>query len=105
MQIQKKRKRRSRPDTDQLERCRSDRAGSADRSTFVIPDTEEKEKRRKTAQRDSEKESVRETFHPVFTVQVSSPETATRIEGYWVSFATHTAPLRNPHPAGERDSL
>lgn len=81
MQIQKKWKRRSRPDTDQLERCRSDRAGSADSSTFVIPDTEGKEKRRKTAQRDSEKESVRETLHPVFTVQVSSPETATRTGG------------------------
>lgn len=53
--------------------------------------------KRKDEKQHSEKESVRETFHPVFTVQVSSPETATRIMGFtgW-ALPTHTAPLRNP---------
>lgn len=78
MQMQRGWKKRTEPGTDQLRRCGSDRAGSADRSTFVSLDTEEKEKRRKTAQRDGEKESVRKNHHPVFLFQVSSRETATR---------------------------
>lgn len=63
-------KKRNRPDTDQLKRCRSDIAGSADRSIFIILDAEGKEKRRKTAKQDSKKKRVRKSF------QVRSPETA-----------------------------
>lgn len=63
-------KKRNRPDTDQLKRCRSNIAGSADRRFFVISDAEGKEKRRKTAKQDSKKKRVMKSF------QVSSPETA-----------------------------
>lgn len=62
-------KKRKRPDTDQLERCRSDRAGSADRGVFVTVDTEGGEKRQ--AKQDGRRKSVRRSF------QASSLETAT----------------------------
>lgn len=85
-------KKSKRPDTDQLERCRSDRAGSADRGIFVILDTEGEEKRRKTAKQDGKKKSVRRSF------QASSLETATSTR------ATGAASVHRQHRYNPRQS-
>lgn len=80
MQIQRGWKKRTEPDTDQPKRCSSDRAGSADRSTFVLLDTEGKEKkaREKSTARWREREREENSSPGILLFQVSSLEAATR---------------------------
>lgn len=83
-------RKRKRPDTDQLRRCRSDRAGSADSGIFVNLDTEGEEKRQ--AKQGSKKKSVRRSF------QASSLDTATSTR------ATGAASVHRRHPYSPRQS-
>lgn len=84
-------KKRNRPDTDQLKRCRSDIAGSADRSIFIILDAEGQEKRRKTAKQDSKKKEGEEVFSGEFS------RNGKQHMSNWVSLVTHTATLTKPY--------